>query len=274
MKIINLLGNSGTGKTETAKSLAKHLQENGLRVLVYSYANPMKYILETVMPGIRGTQEEKATKILVTKEMADEITHRAFNLAWDMSEILFETKEESEYFFEKLSEDFSWIPLRGEYWTPRKLLIEIADTFKGVHADCILMLIENHERKLAQFYNVVIYDDARYVREVRRRAEPFNILLHRSDMPFEAPSTEVGSEYLSRTLTKDVVIYRIESFESINVQLEGLYANNFKVYAYELPAFNEARSLTGSKLAYMFSAGHVGLTSGIVVELPTSILEL
>ena len=198
--IYNIMGCIGSGKSTIANALVKYLNAEGETAILQSYAFYLKSIIGNSLPGIHGTQADKATLVTITEDMADDITDRAFKLAYEMSQVIFESEEEGEYFVDKLGEDFAWIPMRGEPWTPRDLLIEIADTFKGVHSDCFLLYQQHMESTLLRKFKHIVYDDARFFREIAR-TEVFNVFLYNSQEGSILPvSSECPSEYLANSL--------------------------------------------------------------------------
>jgi hypothetical protein len=200
--IYNIMGCIGSGKSTIANALVKYLNDEGETAILQSYAFYLKNIISNSLPGINGTQSDKAELVTVTEDMADDITDRAFKLAYEMSQVIFESEEEGEYFVDKLGEDFAWIPMRGETWTPRDLLIEIADTFKGVHSDCFLLYQQHMESTLLRKFKHIVYEDARFFREIAR-PDVFNVFVWGEHLlkGFPLPvSSECPSEYLANSL--------------------------------------------------------------------------
>jgi hypothetical protein len=200
--IYNIMGCIGSGKSTIANALVKYLNDKGETTILQSYAFYLKNIISNSLPGINGTQADKATLVTITEAMADDITDRAFKLAYEMSQVIFESEEEGEYFVDKIGEDFAWIPMRGETWTPRDLLIEIADTFKGVHSDCFLLYQQHQESTLLRKFKHIVYEDARFFREIAR-VEVFNVFVYGRHLLKDFPlpvSSECPSEYLANSL--------------------------------------------------------------------------
>jgi hypothetical protein len=196
------MGCIGSGKSTIANALVNYLNAKGETAILQSYAFYLKSIIGNSLPGIHGTQEDKATLVTITEDMADDITDRAFKLAYEMSQVIFESEEEGEYFVDKLGEEFAWIPMRGETWTPRDLLIEIAETFKGVHSDCFLLYQQHMESTLLRKFSHIVYDDARFFREIVREGV-FNAFIYGNHLlkGFQLPvSSECPSEYLANSL--------------------------------------------------------------------------
>ena len=200
--IYNIMGCIGSGKSTIANALVNYLNAEGETAVIQSYAFYLKSIIGNSLPGIHGTQADKATLVTITEDMSDDITDRAFKLAYEMSQVIFESEEEGEYFVDKLGEDFAWIPMRGETWTPRDLLIEIADTFKGVHSDCFFLYQQHMESTLLRKFKHIVYEDARFFREIARDGV-FNAFVYGNHLlkGFPLPvSSECPSEYLANSL--------------------------------------------------------------------------
>lgn len=205
------MGTIGSGKSTTAKALAKYLSvDQGYTVVIRSYAQELKEAVGKVLPAVYGTQEEKSAKVLITEDMADELLDQCFKLAYNMSEAIYETPEEAEYFVDKVGEDFAWIPMRNEYWSARDLLIEISDSFRFVNADCFHEYSKHQEANLKGDIHFIIYDDARHFREIAKDGNRDIVNVFLNDVNGYCPtypSTEVPSEYISallKGLTVDV----------------------------------------------------------------------
>lgn len=224
--IINIMGTIGSGKSTIAKTLAQYISSLGYTVVLRSYAQELKEAVGKALPGVHGTQADKGYKSLITKDMSDELVDSCFKLAHGIAQAIYDTPEASEYFVNKAGEDFVWLAaldLDKVYWSPRKILIEVSNSFRGVHADCFYEYSKHKEAELNDA-DFIIYDDARHYREIAPDGDrhPVNVFLNEvNTIPTGYPSSEIPSEYIStilHRLARDVNS-GINSVEDISVLL-------------------------------------------------------